>query len=601
MLDNLRAVNDLDQQGLGGHPRPGGASVSKGSVSIALLGSGGSGVMTAGSLLLDAAARAGWYGLMTRSAGPQIRGGEVAAMLRLSLAPVNSHEDRYDLLLAIDWHNAERFTAELPMDADSVAIGDPDTGEIPDVMRDSGARFLELPLKRLAKEISGGRPNMVALGAVAALLGIPQPALRASLGGILGSKGEAIVVSGEQAMWAGSAAASELADDLHLPPAREPTAKRWSITGNEACGLGAIRGGVRFVAAYPITPATELLEWLAPALQSVGGLLVQAEDELASINQLIGASYGGVPALTATSGPGLALISEAVGLAVASETPVVIVDVMRGGPSTGIPTKSEQSDLNMALYGLHGDAPHVVMAPATVADCLFTTEWAVRIAEALQTPVILLSDQALGQARVIIERPADVKLAGERRLRERIDTSYQRYAVDDTGVSPMALPGMPGGQYTAEGLEHGPSGNPSSLADDHHAQLDKRERKLRDHDYGEHWALVDGDQDADTAVITWGSCCAPVREALDALRDRGAAVKLVAPRLLAPAQPERMAAALHGVRRLLVVEQTHGAQFYRYLRAYYQLPAQVRSLSIPGPLPIRPGDVRRALTEWSES
>ena len=569
--------------------------------SIALLGSGGSGVMTAGNVLLDAAGRAGWYGLMTRSSGPQIRGGEAAAMLRLSREPVGSHQDRYDVLLAIDWHNAERFTAELPMDASSIAIGDPDAGAIPQAMRDSGARVVELPLKRLASEVSGGRPNMVAVGAVAALLGIPESALHASLVGILGGKGEAVVNSGEAGMRAGMIAACALPNGLRLAPPREPAAGRWSITGNEACGLGAIRGGVRFVAAYPITPATELLEWMAPALQSVGGLLVQAEDELASINQLIGASFGGVPSLTATSGPGLALMTESIGLAVASETPLVVVDVMRGGPSTGIPTKSEQSDLNIALYGLHGDAPHVVMAPTTVADCLLTSEWAVRIAEALQTPAILLSDQALGQARVIIDRPADVTLTGERCLPEAIGEAYQRYVVDETGVSPMALPGMQRGQYVAEGLEHGAYGNPSSLADDHHTQLDKRERKLSDYDFGEHWALVDGDEDADTAVVTWGSCYGPVCEALDALRDRGAALKLVALRLLAPAQPERMAAVLHGVRRLLVVEQTHGAQFYRYLRAYYPLPDQVRSLSIPGPLPIRPGDVDRALSEWSES
>ena len=442
---------------------------------------------------------------------------------------------------------------------------------------------------------------MVALGAVAALLGIPEPALRASLAAILGRKGESVVDSSEAGMRAGMSAASELPNGQRLAPPRAPSAGRWSITGNEACGLGAIRGGVRFVAAYPITPATELLEWMAPALQSIGGLLVQAEDELASINQLIGASFGGVPSLTATSGPGFALMTESIGLAVASETPLVVVNVMRGGPSTGIPTKSEQSDLNIALYGMHGDAPHVVMAPTTVADCLFTSEWAVRIAEALQTPVILLSDQALGQARVIIERPADSALTGERRLPDGIGESYQRYAVDDTGVSPMALPGMARGQYVAEGLEHGTSGNPSSLANDHHAQLDKRERKLRDYDFGEHWALLGGDEGADTAVMTWGSCFGPVHEALDALRRRGAALKLVAPRLLAPAQPQRMAAALHGVRRLLVVEQTHGAQFHHYLRAYYQLPEQVTSLSIPGPLPIRPGDVERALSEWSES
>lgn len=571
------------------------------SKSIALLGSGGSGVMTAGHLLLDAAGRDGWYGWMTRSTGPQIRGGEAAAMLRLSSRPVACHRDRFDLVLAIDWHNAERFSAELPMDQDTLCLGDPEAGEVPEALSRSAARFHDLPLKSLAGEIAGGRANMVALGAVAELLGIARPALKAALGGILAKKGEAALASGEACLETGMAAAADLPNGLHLSSAGEKTAPRWSITGNEACGFGALRGGVRFVAGYPITPASETLEWLAKALPKVGGQLVQAEDELASITQIIGASYGGVPAFTATSGPGFALMTEGLGLAVASETPVVVLNVMRGGPSTGIPTKSEQSDLNIVLYGLHGDAPHVVMAPQSIDDCLNTTEWAVGTAETLQTPVIVLSDQALGQARAVIERPGESPAAAERRVPREVPEGYRRYALDELGVSPMALPGMAGGQYTAEGLEHGPSGTPSSLAEDHHAQLDKRRDKIERHDYGDRWATTEGDANADIAVITWGSCCGPVREALAGLRDEGMAVRLIAPRLLAPAQPERMAAALKNVERLLVVEQTHGAQFYRYLRAHYDLPGSVRSLSMPGPLPIRPGDLRRALLDWSPS
>src|SRR5690606_21405659 len=228
----------------------------------------------------------------------------------------------------------------------------------------------------------------------------------------------------------------------------------------QATGLGALRGGVRFVAAYPITPATEVLEWLAPALDEVGGVLVQAEDELAAINQIIGASYGGVPALTATAGPGFSLMSESLGLAVASETPIVVVNVMRGGPSTGIPAKSEQADLNIAVYGLHGDAPHLVLAPNSVADCVLTTQWAVHLAESLQTVALVLSDQALGQARVVIDRPAD-SVFPTRRLTAAAPAAavpYQRYALTDTGVSPMAIPGMPGCQYTADGLEHNVAG-----------------------------------------------------------------------------------------------------------------------------------------------
>ena len=198
---------------------------------------------------------------------------------------------------------------------------------------------------------------------------------------------------------------------------RRPSRARWLITGNEAAGYGALRGGVRFVAAYPITPATELLEWMAPALAKVGGTLVQAEDELASINMIIGASYGGVPSLTATSGPGLSLMIEALGLGVAAEMPIVVVDVMRSGPSTGIPTKSEQSDLNIALYGLHGDAPHLVVAPNSIADCLAATQWAVQLAEALQVPAIVLSDQYFGQTRAVVDRPADAPAPSERLTR----------------------------------------------------------------------------------------------------------------------------------------------------------------------------------------
>ncbi len=579
--------------------RPGGQTEEADSLSIALVGSGGAGVMTAGSLLLEAAAKAHWYGLMTRSSGPQIRGGEAAAMLRLSPRPVQSHQDRFDVLLAIDWRNAGRFAREIPLDEHSLIIGDPD-GEIPEAIAAMGARYAELPLARLAKEISGGRPNMVALGVLGALIGLPLSAVTDVLHKALGRKGESAITASAASVAAGVESARSLPDVprvVTVASADRPV--RWSITGNEAAGLGAVRGGIRFVAAYPITPATEMLEWLAPALNKLGGVLVQAEDELASINQLLGASFGGVPALTATSGPGLALMMESIGLAVASETPVVVVDVMRGGPSTGIPTKSEQSDLNIAVHGLHGDAPHLVVAPTSVADCLFTTQWAVHLAESLQTAAIVLSDQSLGQTREIIDRPADVAFVGGRKLQAGVVQDYQRYAVNDSGVSPMAVPGTAGCQYTAEGLEHSPSGTPSSSADDHQQQLDKRRRKLERHDYGSHWALIEGD--GDIAVVTWGSCCAAVREALAVLRAEGRAVRLVALRLLAPARPLEMDAALAGVRRILVVEQSHDAQFYRYLRSLYDLPGQVYSLARPGPLPIRPSDVRQRLRSIEEA
>lgn len=566
-------------------------------VSFAIAGSGGAGVITAGTLLLEAAGRAGWYAYMTRSSGPQIRGGEAAAMLRFSTEPVDSHDDRFHALIAIDWNNVGRFAAELPLSPDSLVIADPQQGEVPLQISASGAKLIALPMKQLAKDIPGGRPNMLAMGAIATLIGLPEAAILEVLQKTLKSKGEEAMQASIAALRIGRDAARDFPEMPRLPVGKTSQGGRWSITGNEAAGLGAVRGGVRFVAAYPITPATEILEWLAPALAEVGGALVQAEDELASINQIIGASYGGVPALTATSGPGLSLMTESIGLAIASETPIVVVNVMRGGPSTGIPTKSEQSDLNIALYGMHGDAPHLVLAPNSLSDCVFTTQWAVHLAEALQTAAIVLSDQAMGQARAVIPRPADVAFMARREIpAPQAALEYRRYAVTASGVSPMAIPGIPGCQYTADGLEHNETGTPSSNVADHVTQLDKRLGKLTGYNYGEHWADIEGE--GDIAILTWGSSTGPAREALRRLEAEGRRAKLISIRLLSPAQPEKFAQAMKGVKRMLVVEQTHSGQFYRYLRAHYDLPPEVQALHRPGPLPVRPGVVQERIMLW---
>lgn len=568
------------------------------SVSLALAGSGGAGVMTAGNMLLEAAAQAGYYGLMTRTSGPQIRGGEAAAMLRLATHAVDGPDDRFDALLAVDWLNITRFSAEIPLDAASLLIGDPAQGAAPEALLASSARSVAVEFKALAKSIKGGWPNMVALGLLAGFAGLPEDAVKAAIQKSMKKGGDALAAS-IAAMQLGMSEAQKLPQRLPLAPPGGRRSGRWLVTGNQAAGYGAIRGGVRFVAAYPITPATELLEWMAPALSRVGGTLVQAEDELASINMILGASYGGVASLTATSGPGLSLMIEALGLGVTAEIPLVVVDVMRTGPSTGIATKTEQGDVNIALYGLHGDAPHIVVAPNSIGDCVRATQWAVTLAESLQTPAIVLSDQLFGQARAVIERPADLAFTGRRTLAEANAKDYKRYRLTDSGVSPMAIPGMPGVSYTADGLEHNERGTPSSQASDHLAQLDKRRNKLASIDYGDYWADVEGD--GELAVITFGSCTGPVREAFARAKSDGLSARLISLRLLSPVQPERLAAALAGVKRALVVEQNHGAQFLRYLRAEYDIAAQLTSFHRPGPLPFRPEEVHRRLVDWSRS
>jgi 2-oxoglutarate/2-oxoacid ferredoxin oxidoreductase subunit alpha len=523
-------------------------NVARTSICLAILGSGGAGSLTTAGLLLEAAGRCGWYGLMTRSVGPQIRGGEAAAFVRLAA---------------------------------------------------SGAALVEVEMKALAREIPGGRPNMIALGLAAGLVGIPEDELDRVIVARLAAKGEAAMEASRSAVAAGIEQSRTLGRPIGLATSQAPGAPRWSLTGNEATGLGAVRGGVRFAAAYPITPATEILEWLAPALTQLGGVLVQAEDELASVNMIIGASYGGTPALTATSGPGLALMVEALGLACAAEIPVVVVNVMRAGPSTGIPTKSEQADLNIAVYGCHGDAPHVVVAPLSVADCLFTTQWAVHLAESMQTPAIVLSDQFLGQTQAVIEPPATVSFLTKRKTAAAGQPeAYRRYARAAGGVSPMAIPGMSGGQYTADGLTHDEKGTPSSRTGDHMRQLDKRHDKVEGFEYGSHWADVQGD--GEFVLLTWGSLSGAAQEAAQRLAGDGIAVRTVSVRLIAPLKRDRLSEAL-GTRKVLVIEQSHSGQFERYLRSHALLGGAVRTLRRPGPLPIRPGEICSAIHAWRQS
>jgi 2-oxoglutarate ferredoxin oxidoreductase subunit alpha len=569
-------------------------------ISLAITGSGGAGAITAGELLLSLAGKNGCFGMMRRSFGPQIRGGEAAALVRISHRPVECMNDAFDLLLALDWLNADRFADEIALRPDSLIIADPDAGEIPEAIRALGVEIIPVPLKALARAIPAGRPNMVALGLLSHWLGICPDEAGRLIDHVFHAKGEEIV-AGSRAAFDSGFTEPLIVEARQARPRPEHSGpafsgSRWDMSGNEGCGLGALRGGIRFAAAYPITPASDLLEWLAPRLERLGGSLLQAEDELASINMVIGASFGGVPALTATSGPGLALMLEGLGLAVASETPAVVVNVMRGGPSTGIPTKSEQADLDMALYGLHGDAPHLVLGALDHADCILTTEWSVRLAEALQTVAVMLSDQNLAQSRVLIPEPQYALPVIPPRLQAEPGEVYQRYAVTPSGVSPMAIPGTPSCTYVADGLEHDERGKPSTAAADHQEQLNKRLRKLEDFDFGDCWADIRGD--GETAILTWGSSAAVAREAAERLRDQGHAIRVIALRLLLPASPEQLAAALQGVTRVLVVEQSHGRQFLRYLRAWYDIAAETRSLARPGPLPITPGEIVAQIEEW---
>ncbi len=544
-----------------------------------------------------------------RATGPQVRGGEAVSILRFGANPVGSIGDRVDLLAALDWHNLERFIDELPLAVDALILADPAQDPIPASLHADQLRQQRIGFSAQAAAHAGGRANMVAVGALGAKVGFSLDALIAAASDTLADKGERLVLAAQTGVEQGYQAA--LLETQTSPPAQLPNEsvaglRRWQLSGNVASGLGALRAGVRFVAAYPITPASEMLEWLALRIERCGGCLVQAEDELAAVNMVVGASFGGTPALTATSGPGLSLMTEGIGLAVSSETPLVVVDVARGGPSTGLPTKSEQADLDQALSGLHGDAPHLVLAPISIADCAQTVEWASRLAERLQTAAIVLSDQSLGQTQAVVDAPSRCPpVPARKRVQAATDgasltsSAFERYGPSSDNISPMPIPGERGFAYTAEGLEHDRRGIPSSRARDHAEQLAKRRDKLLAYDYGPAWVEIDQGSAAGPVAIsllTWGSSWGAVREAAAALRRRGLCAQAIALRLLAPLQRSALQRVL-GASRILVVEINHSAQLFRYLHAERSLPAEAWSFARPGPLPLRPGEVIKALKQ----
>lgn len=570
-------------------------------LALSISGSGGTGAVTVGLILLDAVAKAGFYGNMTRAFGPQIRGGESAVMLHFSDQPIETLAEFSQLHLALDWVKFDRFEDEIPLTANSLVIYDNSREKPPGLVQESGATLVGLDLQAIVKTIKGSRLNMVALGVVAQQIGLDSQFVEAALQATLGRKGPEVVATSMAAVSAGRTLLTDqsLKGLAQWHATQQP---RWNISGNEACGLGALRGGLKFAAAYPITPATDIVEYLAKPLAQTGGSLLIAEDELAAMNMVIGASFGGVPSLTATSGPGLSLMTEAMGLAVAAEIPALVITVMRGGPSTGIPTKSEQSDLNQALYAMHGDAPHLVIAPLNIQESTTISQWALILAETLQTLAILVTDQHLGQTRMIMN-PVEALPLTAVRAQPKLDTNeaapYQRYQLTDESVSPMSLPGMADFQYTADGLTHSESGLPSSRAIDHAQQLKKRADKLAQYDYGEKWGAISTAKAATMTIITWGSSFEAVKEAVMQLNQQGESINLIGLRLIMPLRTEALI-ELTQQHQVLVIEQNDSAQLYHYLLSQKAIPLDSQAYALPGPLLFKPTDLLNPIQNWME-
>ena len=421
------------------------------------------------------------------------------------------------------------------------------------------------------------------LGVLTALFGLPQSTIRRAIEKRFGRKKAAV---GELALKAFDAG---LAHGATLPAMKDrsltftPGPAKLILSGNEAAALGALHAGCRFFAGYPITPSTEVLQFVDEWLPKMGGSVVQTEDELSAIGAVVGASFAGVKSMTATSGPGLSLMTEMLGLASMAEVPCVIVDVQRGGPSTGLPTKSEQSDLWQAVFGSHGDAPRVVVAASDVEDCFHATVEAFNISEEFQLPVIVLTDQSIGQRRETLEAGRLVHEVVDRAVPTEGELQdYKRYKDTPDGVSPMSVPGMKGGIYQTNGLEHDELGRPASMHLVHEKMNAKRYRKLRPIREKYKRFRRYGPAKADLGIVCWGSSKGAVKEAVLLAEERGEKVAAFIPQMIYPFPKAAFETFMTSVKQLLVIEVSYAAQFYKYLRTFTTLPESTRIVSRSG-------------------
>jgi 2-oxoglutarate/2-oxoacid ferredoxin oxidoreductase subunit alpha len=369
--------------------------------------------------------------------------------------------------------------------------------------------------------------------------------------------------------------------------------------GNEVCAEAALFAGCKFFGGYPITPATEIMQHLDRDIWKHGGSLLQAEDEIAGIAAAVGAAFAGRKAMTATSGPGLSLKTEVLGLASGVELPLVCVNVQRGGPSTGLPTKSEQADLFAAAFSAHGDTVRPILAPISVEDMFGITVEAFNIAEEYQTPVVVLSDQEIAQRKDAIDpiETSQFRLIDRLQPTEAELQNYVRFRFTDSGISPISHPGLKGGNYLAAGIEHDEEGAPTSSGSMHERMNDKRLRKLDPLKERRDLFVTEGDADAPVGLISWGSVAGVVLEAFRAARAEGVAVKLLIPKLLYPVAEDVYHDFFASLQRCLVVEQSHQGQLYRVIRMWANVPREFRSFAKSGANPFTPAEVLRKIRE----
>ena len=544
---------------------------------IGIGGAAGQGVATPGDIFAKIFSRRGLHLNAYNAYQSIIRGGHTFLTVRTGPDKVTNMGDRLDLLVPLNQDAMERHLKLLT--AGAACIYNADT--IKPGTSDEGVKLCPLPVSKLA-DIARNKvaQNTLAVGAALSMMGIGFQALEEVLTEQFKKKGEVVVSENVAIARAGYDYASS-----NFKPFARPlpmTENRYAVlSGNTAMAMGGAAAGVKFYCAYPMSPSTGVLHWMAAHARKTGIMVRQVEDEIGVVNMAIGAAHAGVRSMCATSGGGFALMSEGLGLSAMMETPVVVIDCQRAGPSTGVPTKTEQGDLWQMLGAAFGDYPRVLAAPLDIGDCFKIIPEIFNIVDRFQCPGIVLCDLLLSEGRLSVD-PKDLDFAPVIDRGQLITTSssengsngdgpYKRYKITESGISPRAIPGLPGYTHTAASDEHDEDGvlisdeftNPSKRR----AMMEKRMRKVIGIEAAVPPPILWGPRDADVTLIGWGSTKGVIEEACEILAEEGISANQLQIRWLVPLHGEAILEILKGSRHTIIVENNYSGQFARYLRS----------------------------------
>jgi 2-oxoglutarate ferredoxin oxidoreductase subunit alpha len=540
-------------------------------------GEAGDGVFAVSDMLALMFARAGLEILTTQTYSSRIRGGHINASVRIGERELHSQGDELDMLIALDLETVELHRKNIQ--DGGIVLYDNSQGEVDlSDLEQRQVTIFPIPARKIAREKLSApiMKNIVMTGA--ALASVDFDAEFEFLGGLIRerflSKGEKIVAKNMEAAAAGRELILQMNKPKRHKMEKRQRARKMLLQGSDAVAFGALTAGCRFMASYPITPASDIMEYLVAKFPKYNGVMVQAEDELAAINMAIGAAYSGTRALAASSGPGIALMIEALGLAAVTETPLVVVDVQRCGPSTGMPTRMEQADLDLLVYGAHGEIPRIVLAPSDIEECFYHTIRAFNLAEKYQCPVIVATDQYLSQSqrttwpfdlsKVSVDRGWLVKDEDLANL----DGPFRRYLITDRGISPRAIPSQEGTIFKTTGVEHVESGNATENPDARVRMMRKRFSKLdtfRKEDMLP--PKIYGNPESDITLVGWGSTKGVILEVMERFKHAdGLDLKLMQLLDLWPFPAQAVTALLQASRQIIVVENNFTGQMANLIR-----------------------------------